>query len=113
ILPVRKPAPRGLKGTNRLDISKYAVRKTRDEATKSLCRKAPEATHQATSKRRGDVEDLRAGSTTESTQTRSYWPSEVSFPPLLGHASTSPRTSSVHTGLGRLGRFPDRHFSLA
>jgi len=109
-----------------------AARKTSDEATKSLCRTAAEATHHATSNRRGDAEDLRAGSITESTLTRSY-PRRITDGSLAGHqnpdpdapqntasrglvspiprhAPTSPRTSSMHPGLGRLGHFLDRCF---
>src|SRR5262249_27318253 len=48
-----------------------------------------EATNQATSKRRGDAEDLRAGSTTESTQTRSY-PRRITDGSLAGHHNPDP-----------------------
>ena len=116
------------------------VRKTSGEAPKTrrkprrkpCAARLPEATHQATSKRRGDAEGLRARSITESTQTRSYprritdgrattipiqtprktRRREVSFPPILGYASTSPRTSSLPPGPGRLRLFPNRRFTL-
>src|SRR5262249_33432356 len=73
--------------------------KTSDEATKSLCRTAPEATNQATSKRRGDVVDLRWGSITKSTQTRSY-SRRITDGSLAGHHNPDPDASQSTASRG-------------